>query len=210
MFNIRLSQVVIALARQFILTHNTVAPDIWNKRDRALRFVLRADVDFYAGEDQKFPDRSGVRMMHVIITSRHRVYIAQNDGSITWVPKAEDYINVSNHNSCWSDAVDSDFTSAYFECAAFVHAGQPDKPPRDMHQHCSFGAIRGPVFEYVSVEFGPKLKDNNYFDTLTKITPVTFRVEFNQEPENEQDQILGASPLQGVSCSVVGNGATNL
>lgn len=184
MFTLKLSSIIATAAHQFILSHNTVCPEIWNKRDMAMRFVLRCDVDFYSETGGTFPDRSVVRMMHFIITSRYRVYLAQQDGNLAWVPKPKAYVNTSNHDSCWySDGVESYINKAYFECADYVHEGQPEKAPRDTHQLCSFGAINGPLFEYVSVEFGPKRKDNNYFDTLTKITPVTFRVEFNQEPE---------------------------
>lgn len=79
------------------------------------------------------------------------------------------------------------FSRAYFNAAEYVHAEVNEKFPEgkkfapiDMNEFCRFDSIGDNVFEFVRIKRGPKEKDNDYFDTLSEVTPVDFEITIKE------------------------------
>lgn len=187
MFQIDVSRVITQLSRMLILYGDQLQrPEDWQARSNlGIRFLVRMDASDYGyiNNTQVTKERSRCVMMSIIVTTGHRVYLAQGN-DLQFDPKPEDYKNTCNHDSCWySDGIERYISQAYFDAAEYVHerinlylGENHKKAPKDMNQFCTFDKLGDKVFEFVRIKRGPKCKDNDYLDTLTEVTPVKFKI----------------------------------
>lgn len=126
------------------------------------------------------------RVLHFIITNRHRVYYAVSE--VHRRPKPEEYVNLSNHDSCWRSALDKidecEF-EGYEHC--FCHPGIPESERGSFYDNHSrirtqFARFGTPL-RYVKIQRGPLPKADHYFDRLVGIEPLEFVV--NVSPKDK-------------------------
>lgn len=158
----------------------------WEHPERGVHFVF--DVDAAESGYRKGPDseeevphpewekRVGT-YLHVIVTSRHRLYHAE---SREYKPEKVDpnlWVNGSNHDSCWPSSMK--FDDWYFWACEFVQQNVPDehkKPPYMVHVTGRFGGfITSPGLNVVKVTRAP-IEGEHYFDKLTKVEQLKFKI----------------------------------
>lgn len=171
--------------------------NLWdNHRDVALYFKLGLSLDSFGydntGTQHLEWKRRYDKVIHIIVTARHRVYVATVNPS-SFNGADSEYLksispnlfkNISNHDSEWSSALESsiqeELTAAYDHCYGMM--------PRDLRPapcttsiFTSFGEglINRSVLNFVKI----KRKDlgDHYFDGLQEITQL--RIKMSLEPE---------------------------
>lgn len=165
--------------------HGALVPDLWTRPDIAMYFHVRVDVSNFGYENDgnthhKEWERHFYRNVHVLVTARHRCYVAvvENEFDITRVP-AEAWKNTSNHDSCWhSDGLrvfHEVLDQAWEHCWSHIPE-EHRRSPNQMHSYCTFGAgLASPhVLSFVKI----KRRDtaDHYFDGLESVTPVKFKL----------------------------------
>ena len=165
---------------------DALVPGLWDRPDIAMHFQVRIDIENYGYEKDghtfhKEWERKFRRIVHVLVTARHRCYVAITESSfnLNEVP-AEAWINTSNHDSCWhSDGLNvfhKLFMEAWEHCWSHVPE-QHQETPAAMHKFCQFGAgFASPhvlSFAKIEREAIPDARDN-YFDRIKSVTPVKF------------------------------------
>lgn len=117
--------------------------------------------------------------LNIIITTRRKVFIALGDYklsiiSVKCLPDLSTWENVSNHDSCWKDAIDSALVDVCFNAhdEAFKNCPKELKPQtRDSAVDLDLStSIGGQVFKLVKVvhEADPE-QDSSYFRKLTAV-----------------------------------------
>jgi hypothetical protein len=131
-------------------------------------------------------ERHYYRHLYFVVTARHRVY-GLKTGEHDWkkVPPAH-WRNLSNHDSEWRggfDLIDKTHTEAWDHC---FRSMPDDHRPKNYYEPQPFtspvpGIAGNNVLNFVVVEREPWTTSDNpnpgYFDKLTKITPIKFRIE---------------------------------
>lgn len=165
---------------------DALVPGLWDRPDVAMHFQVRIDVENFGYERDGNTHHKGWkrryhRVIHVLVTARHRCYVAstQNAFRIEEVP-LDAWVNTSNHDSCWhTDGLGvfhKSMTEAWDHCWSFVPKEHRDTPA-SMHKFCQFGAgFASPhVLSFVKIEREP-LKDaqDHYFDRIKSVKPIKF------------------------------------
>lgn len=120
--------------------------------------------------------------VHVIVTSQHRVYVAESDTSFIYDVKPESFVNTSNHSSGWRTeglaAVERIASNAMFYC-------REGSPPEHQENSCSSFCLLGnnAAFNFVHIRRGPYVDGNHYHDTLTSVSLAKWKVEVQEKEE---------------------------
>jgi hypothetical protein len=193
-------QLIYSAYNQFFLWDNSFVPKtLLEKRPNlALYFKLDFSIDNYGFEKDgntrhKEWKRSFRKILHVIVTTQHRVYtLTTDDLKEDSFNKASEWKNISNHDFCWhSDGlndIQDVFMEGYEYCWGHVPEEHRDTPAAAWH-FCHFGGSGWLTPEYLSfveVIRRPTTKkerqergvDDNYLDKLKSIKPVRFSINF--------------------------------
>lgn len=124
-------------------------------------------------------DRTENAVMSIVITGRHRVYVARHADYRQAIPEVDLFVNTSNHDSCWRTDGLQPISDMYFHLAEKVVAGftGPLRPaPAYLNTEVYLGDWLGenPI-QFVEIRQGPKRQDNINFDTLLSVTPIAVR-----------------------------------
>lgn len=209
MNNNQIPHVITTLVEQFLLarkrhalrpsdcgafTVNDAVPEHTNVRTGtyALYFRVKIDQENFGYEKdgntfhKEWPRRS-VQVVHVIVTRNHNVFVAIGGWAATR-PGVEEFRNVSNHDSCWRDAIATEIRNVecelYEECFSHVpdeHRPAPVMVPPFIHLESSgFNA-----FTVVKVKGTYDNEDYRY--TLDEIKHVNFALNIfdGEQPKNE-------------------------
>lgn len=165
---------------------DALVPGLWDRPNIAMHFQVRVDVSNFGYEKDgsthhKEWERSFYRVIHVLVTARHRCYVAvsTNEFDVTRIP-ATDWKNTSNHDSCWhSDGlrvIHNVMNEAWEHCWSHIpeeHRGTPGA----MHAYCTFGAgFSSPnLLSFVKISRRPA--GDYYFDAIEKVEKVKFKLE---------------------------------
>lgn len=192
---IRPEQLISDLWHQVMSQHrDCMIPGLWNERpDVAMHFQVRIDVDNHGYENNGntfHPEwvRSYHRIVHVLVTARHRCYVAVTHGvaHVTEVLPSH-WVNTSNHDSCWhSDGLQvfhRTFMEAWDHCWSHMPK-EHQETPASMHKFCVFGSGFASVkpLSFVTIERAP-IPDarDTYFDRIVSVKPLGFKIVLDQE-----------------------------
>ena len=130
--------------------------------------------------------------IHVIVTCRHRVYVALVPDRDQWFTKPWElpvslWENTSNHDSCWrSDGLrvfHSEVRAAYEQCFAWMpeeHRSTWAHARSSLHTVWGTGLCTGPLFSVVRVvrkeHEDEKIRQQNYRDQLASVEEVKLQV----------------------------------
>lgn len=153
----------------------------------ALRFDLTMSVSHngYLKDGSTYVeayDNRAITKISVIVTARHRVYIAASAEKDQHDFEPDDFVNTSNHDSCWKSDGLNLLTKIYFDMCKFVVRNWPEgtaPAPIELTTRIQLGNWRGynPI-QFVNVAFGPNRKDNEYFNSLSSIEKLRFKISF--------------------------------
>lgn len=202
MNNLRATQVITDLFEQL---RDRDKLDIlqWDRPDIAMYTCIQINSEnhgYEADGNTHHPEwQSRVsRMIHVIITSRNRVYLAITDNHPDYKIEKLDpslFKNTSNHSSCWRsdglDQIDSVIRDSVFETIETT----PEGPHRDtfaeglhgMFNNFGDGFISHEPISIVSVTCGDYVDDNRYRDCLTSIKKMKVKMVLVEEARNASE-----------------------
>lgn len=125
-----------------------------------IHVVLDLSVSDYTDEGEHLTCRQTV---HFLLCGYTSVFVTvDNSWPVHTIP-VEKFENISNHDSCWRDAIERFLSKLYFEWCAKVN---PNKAPRDLHNFC-WSLLRKPM-EKVSISSKTK-KDDSYHKDLVSV-----------------------------------------
>ena len=161
----------------------------WEKPNTAqlFRVNMRLSHNGYRNEVYlKKLEKTGRCVMSIIVTSRHRVYVAHHADYRDAHAVVGSFVNTSNHDSCWkSDGVQTPLTEKYFNLAEEMYASVHDtlRPaPAELTPETYLGDWLGyNLMQFVEIERGPKREDNNNFDTLLSVKPLKFTIALGEK-----------------------------
>ena len=203
MNNIETKHVIAQLANEFMvdgyrnekLSVNGHSPFVYQglREDGlyAMYFRISFDMQNYGYEKdgnthRKEWDRRYLRTIHVLITTRHNVFVAVSETNDVYIPLA-DWVNSSNHDSCWHsdglDILDQVACNAYEHCFAFMP--EEHKPiPRLAHTFVQFSRwhFGHSPFQIVKVK-GEYNKKNDYRWTLTGLERMQYKLNIIDEAQ---------------------------
>jgi hypothetical protein len=166
----------------------------WDMPNLALRFDIAMSVNHngYLADGNTHVeayDQSATTYISVIVTSRHRVYVAASSEKMRFEFTPEDFTNTSNHDSCWKSDGLTLLTRAYFDMCEYVVRNWPENEapaPKDLNTRIQIGDWMGNnPLQFVTVSFGPKRKDNDYFNSLVSIEKLEFKVSLHLNETKE-------------------------
>lgn len=123
---------------------------------------------------EKMEDGKSLKRFYMAFCGNTSVFVASQDDEddeglryFEAIP-SDDWENLSNHDSCWRDAVRSFLIRQYFEMCDEVH---PDMRPRDLTSECSIGLCN--LWRNVQIVTGndPDPERDNYWRKLVSIKP---------------------------------------
>lgn len=121
------------------------------------------------------------KFVSVIVTEDHRVFVAVTDEVDVKNVKLEDYVNRSNHDSCWSSDGLRDLTDVYFKVRDEALINVPKKQLKNVHHssHIRFANsfINTSLFDFVKVKC-ENIVNDHYFKKLTSVEPVNVTLKF--------------------------------
>lgn len=179
----------------------------WDKPNLALRFNIKIAVSHngYLKDGNTYVeayDKREVIYFSIIVTARHRVYVASSTENCRFEFEPKDFVNTSNHDSCWKSDGLSELTRGYFYMCGEVVKNWPEgtaPAPIELNTRIQVGDWLGhnPI-QFVTVTFGPKRKDNDYFNSLEKIDKLNFKITLDT-PEPASTDNLTDVPEEMVS-----------
>lgn len=165
---------------------DALVPGLWDRPDIAMHFQVRIEVDNhgYEKDGHTFHTewvRSYHRIIHVLVTARHRCYVASTQGVFHLEEVLPDaWVNTSNHDSCWHTDGLQLFHKSMMEAWEHCWSHVPNKhrvSPNAMHKFCQFGAgfASQHVLSFAKIEREP-IDDSKYayFDRLKSVKPIKF------------------------------------
>jgi hypothetical protein len=165
----------------------------WDRKPNlALHFATRFDVSNHGYEKDgrtHHPEWEAkyFRMIHVIVTARHRAYVAvssSHEDATRLVPTL--WRNVSNHDT-WPSTISSVFHDQMMAAHQHCWAHVPEEhciAPAHMHIFTIFGgfAFATPL-AFVEIERCEKPGErDDYFDAIKSVKPVQFRIRVEGQP----------------------------
>lgn len=153
MLSIDVSQVINGLVEQLLHDRNkTIKYEGKQRTSPGLRFVVETRISSYA--EQEHYEAKG-KIVFIISGNTSVWYALPAWDSREEIPLSE-FINSSNHDSCWRDGVQTPLTKLYFELCEQVNEQRwkdhlKKVAPVAMNVYTTFSWLGSPVFECVSV-----------------------------------------------------------
>lgn len=123
-------------------------------------------------------EKSVMEYLHVIVTSRHRLYVARSQEYLPEKVDIRSWKNASNHDSCWSSSLEYD--TWYFWACDFVQENVPEefkKAPALVQCEARLSGFAGaPGVRFVKIERAPREDNDHYFDKLTKVEELKYDI----------------------------------
>jgi hypothetical protein len=156
-----------------------------------LYFRVRIDQENFGYEKDghtQHPEwrRRSIRVAHLIVTRNRNVFLAVSS-NLRDKPESEDFRNISNHDSCWRDAIESEIRNlecvTYDDC--FQHVPYPHRPapvmvpPSIRLESSMFNA-------FTVVKIKGTYKDDNW--TLSEIKHLEFALNILDDAEHLADE----------------------
>lgn len=178
----KVSTLIEAIYSQFAFWRNTdVAPENRqgniklegiDSRTGGLHFVVSLRVDDFGYEDDghtyhaEWAGRS-IKHLHIIVTRWHNLFAAVGESHALSNIPMDAWKNLSNHDSCWTSAMDSFISEQWFSAVEEAQAGRPEefrKAPIYFSESAELSLtwFRGNVFQYVEIEKGDKVDSYHY------------------------------------------------
>lgn len=154
----------------------------WRKpefeNNEGLYFLIRIESNFHGYEKDGNTHHeewkgSCRKNLHIIIFQNNRVFAAEFNDNIREIP--EEWKNLSNHDSCWRDAIQSYITSKCFETFDTVHKNAPEEVhPENKNSNLSVRVhhnLFGPLFKCVSGDIESDYEESScgYFKKLSNV-----------------------------------------
>lgn len=137
-----------------------------------LHFVVAITINSSGYEDDGHtyhPDWEGSdrRYLHIIITRWHNLFCAVGKSHALSDIPMEDWLNLSNHDSCWNSSMESFISENWFAAVDKAQAMRPEefrKAPIYFSDSAELSLtwFRGNVFQYVEIEKGEKTDSYHY------------------------------------------------
>lgn len=126
--------------------------------------------------------------LHFIITSRYNVFLAVSDKRFSRATdiKLEEWVNTSNHDSCWrTDGVEGHITKMMFDawdhCFSHMPEEHQKKGSRSDGVRIRLMDTAGQVVRFVRVKHEPKDPKDSYRRVLTEIKHLVPIITFKDE-----------------------------
>ena len=163
---------------------NLVGP--FEDHDIGIHVCFSIDIEQYGYEkdgNTHHPEWQGrsQKCVHYIMLRYHRIFMAVVDTYDPTKVELKDWINTSNHDSCWrSDGVQREARKAFIEAHETAYANTPDEntPPPILSSDCAEIGLRwhgNTPFEYVRVKHEAIDQKNTYHRKLTEITKLRIK-----------------------------------
>jgi len=132
-------------------------------------------------------DAKAGSVLHLIVAGNAvHVWKAEHESWDAMSVPMEDWINTSNHDSCWKSAVDEAVTDIYFRLCDEVQKDLPEEQkvaPADVYVYADVGFIH--LFHWVRCTFKQDPEDrHNYKVKLTALEKIKMRcIEVHEKEE---------------------------
>ena len=143
-----------------------------------IRVTIKCSSSGYDKNDKYHPDweNEASHVIHIIMLKHHQIFIhvSKSYGLCSNLPNPDMFVNESNHDSCWRDAIQRKLTEVKFS----VHSEAYKKYPKGEKLAPYKSGIRfsinhglmGPIFKFVEVTKIPDpTLDTTYFNKLTSV-----------------------------------------
>lgn len=152
-------------------------PRIALRNSTAALFSMSLSSSYY-GEDGNINNDSHV-WIHFILCGGVNVWAVVTDNPTPENLELDAWENISNHDSCWRDAIRNLLSSIYFQECDFVQRMVPEAEraaPKDIHTYATLDRFGGDPFRLIHVWFDTIPGDHAYGYVIKKIEPSLFKL----------------------------------